>query len=168
MDTTPERALLRFTYCNGAGEVSQRELSQWAEAGHYIKGHDVAKGRVMTFRKDRVQQYHEGCAALLTAPHGLPPPRPARDAAPDARPQMLFTGFGKSQRQALEAQADAAGVRVVQTVTKGLAFLVCGSNAGPTKVDKAREQGVFIVAELHLQALLETGELPDEAVDALG
>lgn len=165
--TAPAPAALRFIYRNGAGEVAERELSHWAEAGHYLKGHDTTKGRVLTFRKDRVVEYLDGGADLLTAPRGLTPPKPARDAAPDARPQMLFTGFGKAEREALEAQAEAAGLRVVQTVTNGLSFLVCGGNAGPSKVEKARDQGVYIVAAEHLQALLETGELADETVDAL-
>ena len=50
----------------------------------------------------------------------------------------------------------------MQTVTKGLTFLACGPNAGPAKVEKARAQGVYIVLDQHLQALLLTGELIDE------
>ena len=158
---------LRFVYCNTAGEVSERELSQWAEAGHYIKGHDVEKGRVLTFRKDRVQSYWDGCAALLKTPHGAPPPKPDPSAQADARPQIIFTGFASVQRAMLEQLADAKGVRVVQTVTKGLAFLCAGPNAGPSKVDKARSQGVYIVSEPQLRELLETGVLADDVVDAL-
>ena len=157
---------LRFVYCNTAGEISERALSQWQEAGHYIKGHDEIKGRVLTFRKDRVQQYLEGSESLLKSPHAAPPPKLARQTVPDERPQILFTGFARAQRDALEAKADAHGVRVVQTVTNKLTFLCGGPNAGPAKVEKARSQGVYIVTESQLHPLLETGELLDEVVDA--
>lgn len=156
---------LRFIYCNAEGEISERTLSQWFEAGHYVKGHDVAKGRVLTFRKDRVREYIDGGGALLKDPNGGPPPKPARQAAPESRPQMLFTGYGAAQRKALEAQASDAGLAIVQTVTKGLTFLACGPNAGPAKIEKARAQGVYIVSDQHLNALLQTGELLDELPD---
>lgn len=161
--TTSGTAPLRFIYRDAAGETSERVVDRWVESGHYIEGNDAASGGAFrTFRKDRVQQYLDGGAERLHTPHSSPPPRPARNAAPDTRPQMLFTGFAKAQRAALEAQADSAGLRVVQTVTQGLVFLVCGTTAGPAKIAKARAQGVFIVGAAHLGALLETGELPDE------
>jgi hypothetical protein len=56
-DPQPVQPPLRFVYCNAEGEVSERAISKWMEAGHYIKGHDAAKGRVLTFRKDRVREY---------------------------------------------------------------------------------------------------------------
>lgn len=167
MEAATAASQLRFVYCNTAGEVSERTVSQWTEAGHYIKGHDVAKGRVLTFRKDRIQNYLDGSETLVKVAISAPPPRPRRDAPPDERPQILFTGFASVQRAMLEQHADAKGVRVVQTVTKGLTFLCAGPNAGPSKVEKARAQGVYIVSESQLRELLETGVLPDDVVDAL-
>lgn len=167
MSEVPQLAAtpLRFIYCNAEGEVSERTLTHWFEAGHYVKGHDMAKGRVLTFRKDRVREYLDGCDSLLKGPSATPPPKPARQAAPASRPQMLLTGYGAAQRKALESQAADAGLCIVQTVTKGLTFLACGPNAGPAKIEKARSQGVYIVADQHLQALLQTGELLDELPD---
>lgn len=165
----PSSAPLRFIYRNASGESSERHVFPWVETGHYIEGHDASSGGALrTFRKDRVQQYLDGSAERLLTPYSAPPPRPERSAAPDTRPQMLFTGFPKAQRAALEAQAGDAGLRVVQTVTHGLAFLVCGATAGPTKIAKARAQGVYIVSVEHLPALLETGELLDELPAAVG
>ena len=86
------KAQLRFTYCNAEGEISERVLTRWVEAGHYLKGHDLAKGRVLTFRKDRVREYFDGCEALLIGPSAPPPPKPARQSSQDSKPQMLFTG----------------------------------------------------------------------------
>jgi NAD-dependent DNA ligase len=155
-------AALRFIYCNVGGEVSERSLTQWFEAGHYVKGHDVTKGKVLTFRKDRVREYLDGCETLLKSPSAPPPPKPASHTEPESRPQILFTGYGAAQRKTLEAQASEAGLAIVSTVTKGLTFLACGPNAGPAKIEKARTQGVYIVSDQHLQSLLQTGELLDE------
>ncbi len=154
---------LRFAYVNAQGEVSQRELSQWQESGHYIRGHCISGNAVKTFRKDRVQQYLDGCDSLLVDPYAPPPPKPAPEAPQESRPQILFTGFAKAERATFEAQAAAAGLTVVSTITKNLTFLACGGNAGPAKVRKARQQGVFIVPGPSLQALIAFGELCDES-----
>lgn len=158
---------LHFDYENGQGELSRRRLTQWTEVGHYVKGFCQDKGKVLTFRKDRIRAYLDGCDQLLMSPNEGPPPKPSPRAPSDLRPQVLFTGFAKVQRGVLEQKSDAAGLRVVQSVTQRLAFLCAGPNAGPAKVEKAREQNVYIVTEPELLRLLKTGELPDSAVEAL-
>ncbi|WP_312587789.1 hypothetical protein [Comamonas terrigena] len=157
-----EGQYLRFAYVNAQGEVSQRELSQWQESGHYIRGHCMSSNAVKTFHKDRVQQYLDGCDSLLVDPYAPPPPKPSPEAPQESRPQILFTGFAKPERAAFEAQAVAAGLAVVSTVTKNLTFLACGGNAGPTKVEKSRQQGTFVVLANYLDELFTSGILPDE------
>lgn len=158
---------LRFLYRTPGGEVTQRHLERWAEVGHYVEGFDVSAQQFRTFRKDRVLEYLDGAQARLREPHSSPPPRARTGAPPDARPQILFTGFAAVQRAHLESLADAGGLKVVKTVTQGLSFLCSGPNAGPAKVAKSRTQGVYIVREPELHALLATGELPDYAIDDL-
>ena len=153
--------ILRFVYCNAAGEYSRRELTRWSEVGHYIRGYSEGNSAIRTFRKDRITEYFDGADEHLDIPFGSPPPRPVKDQAPDLRPQILFTGFGSVLRAELEAQSDAAGLRVCKTVTKALCYLCIGPNAGPVKVEKSRAQHVYIVDEQQLRLLLETGELPD-------
>lgn len=159
--------MLRFSYLNAAGETSLRQIDAWAESGHYIEGFERHAGKFCTFRKDRVLQYIDGCEALLLDPFSPAPPRIERERKTDDRPQILFTGFAAVQRAHLESLSDAAGLRVVKTVTQGIAFLCAGPNAGPAKVAKSRAQGVYIVKEPELHALLDTGELPDYAIDDL-
>lgn len=160
--------LLQFVYCNGAGEVSQRRLLRWKESGHYVTGFDAEKEKVLTFRKDRIHSYLEGCEALLQCPIGMPPPRVTRAAPVATRPQILFTGFERGgSRKELEKKAEEGGLHVVKSVTTGLVFLCCGPNAGPRKMEQAREQGVYIVGEPEFHQLLETGELPDHVVHEL-
>lgn len=152
---------LSFIYRNAAGTTSQRVVSQWQEIGHYIKGFSEGDGAIRSFRKDRIVQYLEACDAKLVIPFSAPPPKPSREKHIDERPQILFTGFAKVQRATLEARSVSAGLRVCQSVTTQLAYLCCGPNAGPAKVEKARQQRVFVLSEAELHLLLETGELPD-------
>lgn len=154
-------AVLRFVYRNLRGEVNEHALDAWIEVGRYVRS-VREDGTPLTFRIDRIVEYRDGCERLLLRPYQEAPPVMEPRKPRDLRPQVLFTGFGKKVRDELEAASDAAGLHVVSTVTQHLAYLCCGSNAGPKKIEKSREQGVFILDESQLRALLETGELPDE------
>lgn len=63
----------------------------------------------------------------------------------DERLEICFTGFGKSEREELEEIARRNNLKVVQSVTKNLSFLCCGSNAGEEKIKKAGTQNVAIL-----------------------
>ena len=156
---------LRFLYRKPDRSLSERLLTAWKEEGHYLTGHDSHSGSVKTFRKDRIERYMDDAESALQTPFSPPPPRVHRDKARDERPQILFTGFPSVQRAALEQRCEAGGLHVVKTVTQGLVFLCAGPNAGPSKMVKAREQHVYVLKEPELHALLETGELPDYAID---
>jgi NAD-dependent DNA ligase len=66
---------------------------------------------------------------------------------PDIRQTVCFTGFTASEKDALIKVAESRSLRVVQSVTTDLHFLVCGPNAGPKKLEKATAQGVAIISE---------------------
>ena len=76
------------------------------------------------------------------------------------KPQVCFTGFGHSERQALEAFASSNGLHVVSSVTKGLMLLVAGANAGPQKLAKAKNDGIAVVDREGFELFVETGEIP--------
>ena len=161
------QTLIRFAYQGADEQPTKRELVDWAEEGHYLKGFDTTVRQVRTFRKDRIVEYFDDAAQFLASPLGVSPPR-LRSGPPrpkDERPQILFTGFPAVQRAHLEQLSDAAGLCVVKSVTAGLLFLCAGPRAGPAKVQQARLQRVYIVREPALHALLETGELPDDSLD---
>ena len=151
---------IAFIYCNSRGETKLHELERWVEVGRYIRSWRD-DGTPMTFRIDRIQEYLHGGEVLLLNPVQDAPPVAEPRKPRDQRPQVLFTGFGKAIRDELEASSDAAGLNVVKSVTQGLNYLCCGGNAGPSKIEKARVQGVFILTEMELRRLLDTGELPD-------
>lgn len=76
------------------------------------------------------------------------------------RDQICFTGFNSSTRADLTNIAEAGGLHVVKSVTKDLAFLCIGENAGPSKCLKAKEKNVMVLDEQQFLNLLQNGELP--------
>lgn len=156
---------LHFDYRKADGVESTRRITEWVEQGRYVVGFDDLSKKVRTFRKDRISRYHDGCEELLQHPLEDPPPRIVRSAPTDSRPQILFTGFAAALRAELEQQCEGAGLRVMKTVSLSLTFLCAGPNAGPSKVAKARAQGVYVLGADSLPAFLETGELPETEID---
>lgn len=73
--------------------------------------------------------------------------------------QVCFTGYSAAEKAELSGLATAAQLEVVTSVTKNLAFLCAGDNAGPAKLDKARDQGVHVLNREQFLHLLETGEI---------
>lgn len=74
--------------------------------------------------------------------------------------QICFSGFSAAERKQLEDEAERVHLEVVKTVTHSLRYLVTGPNAGPAKLQKAKEQEVILLTAEQFQAMLETGELP--------
>lgn len=73
--------------------------------------------------------------------------------------QVCFTGFSAADKAELTSLAHAANLEVVGSVTKNLAFLCAGENAGPAKLEKARDQDNHILSKAQFLHLLETGEV---------
>lgn len=168
---------LAFVYVNAKGDEKRVQLTRWRESGLYLQGFDV-DGRWKTYRIDRVRAYENGAETWLHEPFQKPPVLPNRLEVKVAKkgPQILFTGFkkepgpngGLSQRQSLEKMAEAAGFKVVKSVTQNLLYLVCGATAGPKKIESARAKKVFLLKKPDFEQLVETGELPDVECQRLG
>lgn len=152
---------LRFIYRDAEGHVAEWRLTRWQENTRYIQGRNEQDTLPRTFRKDRVIEYLEGAEQLLgdLAP---PAPEPAPRAPVDSRPQILFSGFKQADRARLEQLAEEKGLRVVKTPTTQLAFFCGGYNAGPTKIEAARERGALVLTEIQLTHLLKTGEIKEQ------
>ncbi len=73
--------------------------------------------------------------------------------------QVCFTGFSTADKEDLINLAKEANLEVVGSVTRNLAFLCAGENAGPKKLQKAKEQGVYILSKDQFVHLIETGEI---------
>jgi NAD-dependent DNA ligase len=151
---------LRFVYRDAMGNVREWTLTRWHEHVAHIQGRSEHDTTPRTFRKDRVQEYLAG-AEQLQGELAPPTPEPSPRLPADDRPQILFTGFKQADRSRLEQLANEQGLRVVKTATAQLAYLCGGYNAGPTKVQAARDKGAFILSEEQLLHLFETGEIPE-------
>lgn len=62
-------------------------------------------------------------------------------------PQICFTGFVTKRKAELKEMAQSANLWVTQKVTKNLKYLVCGGNAGPKKIEEAKNLGAIIWSE---------------------
>ncbi len=59
--------------------------------------------------------------------------------------EICFTGFRKEEKEELEQKARSIGFNIAKSVTKKLDFLCIGETAGPSKLKKAKDQGVQII-----------------------
>jgi hypothetical protein len=161
--------VIGFEYCNSQGEIKNVNLIGWRESGRYLLGRCLEDGKFKTYRIDRIQKYFGDVSAFLTNPIQLPPPKlPSRSSTTSDGFHVCFTGFKASEKNALEARADTHGLIVVQSVTRDLKFLVCGSNAGPKKIEQARDRSVYILNATQFELFIETGELPDDQIVMAG
>ena len=122
----------------------------------------MAGGKVTRILKSR-SHFTEEEIAKMTDRQGwawLYANRPERNKI-----QICFTGFNATEKNQLIASAKNSDIHIAKSVTKDLDFLCVGSNAGPSKLNKAKEQNVTILTENQFQVMLETGELPDYSYD---
>jgi BRCT domain type II-containing protein len=78
---------------------------------------------------------------------------PPKSKRPDASTYAIcFTGFRPDDRVRLEKLAEQAGYRVLTGVSARLKVLVTGGAPGPSKLEKARQQGVTILSEAEFLA----------------
>ena len=159
-----------FEYCNSQGEIKDVHLIGWRESGRYLLGRCLEDGKFKTYRIDRIRKYFENVSDFLKNPVQFPPPKLKKTSA-SSEPQGLqvcFTGYKSDDKKLLERKAQESGLSVVQSVTKNLKFLVCGANAGPKKIEDARDRAVYILSTAQFESLIETGELPDDQVAVVG
>ena len=148
LDTVTELEQLKFTWTSGQDASTAKSAPGVSEKLLRILR---AKSQ---FSKSELEQMseREGWAWVYAQQRGT---------KAEAQLQVCFTGFSIVDKTRLEKLAEATGLRVVSGVTKGLAFLVAGDNAGPSKLKTARAQGTPVVDQRKFEHFLETGELPD-------
>lgn len=157
---------IEFDYENSSGSASHRTVEVHAVDSAYFEGfcHKALENR--TFAISRIV----GKVVVHDTGEVLPARKWAAQARADARNpgvvdigrngrhesaeadesaapgvEILFTGFTRSQRQDLEEMAEAAGMIVRKSVTKGLTYLCTGPNAGPAKLAQAADAGASII-----------------------
>ena len=76
---------------------------------------------------------------------------------------ICFTGFSKNKKNELVERATSLGYIVSKDVTKGLNFLCCGDNAGPSKINKAKQNNASLVSEENFLTFPPVEEFPAES-----
>ena len=162
-----------FIYVNAQGVVDKFHIVNARISGDYLQGVSIDSDRgFRTFRQDRVLKmfdaHYEMSEHLIDdelITHGKTIISQQKSThlptqAPSNKLEICFTGFTKSQKDILIEQAKNADMQVRDGVSKNLSFLCCGINAGPKKIESARDKGVLIIGASQFVHLLETGEIP--------
>ncbi len=183
----PELLTIRFRYQAADGNTTVRTVEVDEHKGdQYIKGFCQKAAADRTFKLDRIQgnitDVDSGVvmtpASFAARLRGEPwqntaisaPAVTKTSAAFRGIPahkegyfnyEICFTGFSNAERSALEAKALLNQMKVRTTVTKNLNFLCAGDNAGWSKVEKAKEQGVTILTEQQFHELVDDGVVPE-------
>lgn len=72
---------------------------------------------------------------------------------------ICFTGFDKATKNELIDIAEDLGFTIRTNVVNGLNFLCCGSNAGPSKINKAKEISATLISEAEFRAFSSNADL---------
>lgn len=158
-----------FIYKDSRGNITHRIIANISESSEYIQGICTKQNELRTFRKDRVLEYIidslSAKSRLIYHIDNNPKPRvitsKPRKHNISCKSEICFTGFNKEDKEILVGIAESRGIFVRSSVTKTLNYLCCGYNAGPSKIEKSRHQGVVILTESQFKLMLETGEIPD-------
>lgn len=76
---------------------------------------------------------------------------------------ICFTGFNKNKKSELTNIALSRGYLVSKDVIKGLDYLCCGDNAGPSKINKAKLNNSILLSEVDFYKLPTLGDTTDES-----
>lgn len=73
-----------------------------------------------------------------------------------SKPQICFTGFSAKRKAELKQIAKESDLWVTEEVRNHIEYLVCGSNAGPSKIAKAQKLGARIWHETDFLEWIKT------------
>ncbi len=161
----------RFIYVDSKGHVTFREVGNASKSGDYLQAIDLATGGVKTFRTDRILEHVTDTADVLERvqhwqsqyTRKSESDRPGGRRAINGVPEVCFTGFKAADKTRLTELAVASGYMVRGAVSVSLEVLCYGYNAGPSKMQQARDMGILILTEPQFLAFKDSGEIPIEA-----
>lgn len=156
----PTQDKIQFWYTDFEGNLTKRNVRIKSLDDEYLEAFDLDKREDRTFRVERID---DEVIDLTTGEilskmdwlnsHGIFKIN-KRGYKPkelinyeDFSEEICFTGFSKTDRERLEELAEIHGYIVRKGVTQNLDYLVCGKNAGPSKVSQAESRGATILDE---------------------
>ena len=163
--------LKRFIYQDASGNITARIVRNTSESADYLQGICLDANTLRTFRIDRILEFVNSSnieKRLVFYIKNCPPPEPKpkstskRNINTKGQLEICFTGFKSLDKEALIELAQQSNMLIRSSVTTNLDFLCCGDNAGPKKIEKARNQGVIALNENQFEEMLKTGEIPQE------
>lgn len=148
--------------------AKERRVSVRAVNGDYLEGHCHTQGATRTFRIANMRggitsmqtgeivkkmtwvkemQRHPDNGVVVSGSDYRSSGFSAQRASGknDQQTSIMFTGFKKAEREAMEALAEEAGWKIRKTVSATLDYLIAGDNAGPTKIKEAETLGIDMV-----------------------
>lgn len=169
----PTQDKIQFWYTDFEGNLTKRNVRIKSLDDEYLEAFDLDKQGDRTFRVERID---DEVIDLTTGEilskmdwlnsHGIfkinkRGYKPKELVKYDLADKVCFTGFSKADRERLENLAEVHGYTIRKSVTVKLKYLVCGSNAGPSKIAQAESLGVILLDEEEFLYLLEAGSVPD-------
>lgn len=161
-----------FIYCDANDVITKRELGNYKDDGIYLQGYCIYSKGVKLFRKDRIiKQFdrNEDLTEFNAAPH--PEDTIVQILTKEQRKALIqeghaleicFSGVFSVKKSILQEKARENDMLVRTSVTKNLMFLCVGHRgAGPVKIKKAEDQGVYPLTEDEFHKLVDTGEMPE-------
>jgi len=150
---------MNIVYRNRYNEVKAYSLKLVRESEDRFDAAQTDTGQIKTFIKENILadsfasfDSADKEAKILQKNYELnfPQRMTSRDGwnNKDGKFEVCFTGFRKADKEHLEAMAAEANFKVRSKPTKGLGLLVCGYNAGPSKVAEAIRMSVPVVNEI--------------------
>lgn len=154
---------MAFIYRDAKGNITAREVRVIDDLGDEFSAYCLRAKDIRTFKKERVlEALSPGDDVQAKIDHHVsqfPPPAPRRKI--QSAIDICFTGFSSAEKRELAAKAEAAGMVVRSSVTQKLDFLCCGDNAGPKKLQAAREKNIPLLTKDEFLWMLKSGELPE-------
>ncbi|MDH2998091.1 hypothetical protein A1D22_09405 [Pasteurellaceae bacterium LFhippo2] len=151
---------IQFWYTDFEGNFTLRNVDVRSLNGEYLEAYCHDKEDMRTFRVERIDNeiIDLSTGEVLSKEqwlenHGIyhivkrNKSYQSNSSYDDFSEEICFTGFKKADRERLERLAILNDYVVRKSVTINLDYLVCGSNAGPTKLAQAESQGVSIIDE---------------------
>jgi hypothetical protein len=155
-----------IVYFNSKGVLGKFHIVNISISELHVQGISLPERLFKTFRKDRVLAQYSNIDELDSAvlssfdTDGLS----VKNLKPKSsgKLEICFTGFNKAEKIKLESTALNHDFLVKKDVTKSLSFLCCGYNAGPSKKEKARNNGALAITADQFNSLIDTGEIPEQ------
>ena len=157
-------------YINRFNEVKPYKIEIIFEVGDNTDVRDLIENKNKTFKRSNILSKHKNFedavkeALKIQKLHKIIPRNKTdkKFANPDKKLEVCFTGFSKKDKENLIELAKKNDLFVRTEITKKLGLLVCGDNAGPSKLKKASEMNIpKVFGEVGFNDYLVSGEYID-------